>query len=135
MKKDDELHEVGIGLLPERLLALAEEIVEQRGDAVSKSVGVLIVVEGVVTIGGFEADLNVVLWPPVPCEDGLHLAAKVALDLEHQPADFPFLIECLVREDLIGEREYAAAGLAASYGSENGNTCEQAALGNGGPPG
>jgi len=63
------------------------------------------------------------------------LAAKVALDLKDQPADFLFLIERPVREDLIGERKDAAAGFSASYGSENGNAGEEAALGNGEPPG
>jgi hypothetical protein len=29
MKKDDELHEVGVGLLPEGFLATAKEIVEE----------------------------------------------------------------------------------------------------------
>src|SRR5580658_3032722 len=38
VEKDDELHEVGVSLLPERFLAAAEEIVQERGDIVGEGV-------------------------------------------------------------------------------------------------
>src|SRR6202050_3454208 len=54
MEKDDELHEVGISLLPERFLAAAEEIVQERCDVVGEGVGVEIIVERVVAVFGLE---------------------------------------------------------------------------------
>jgi hypothetical protein len=47
MKEDDELHEVGVGLLPERLLTPAKEIIEERRDVVGEGVGIEIVVKRV----------------------------------------------------------------------------------------
>src|ERR1700733_11146468 len=38
VEKDDELHEVGVSLLPERFLAAAEEIIQERGDIVGEGV-------------------------------------------------------------------------------------------------
>ena len=48
VQQDDELDEVGVRLLPERLFALAEQVVQQRGDAVRQRVRVEIVVQRVV---------------------------------------------------------------------------------------
>src|SRR5207249_3419044 len=48
MKKDDELHQIRVGLLPERFLATPEEVIQQRGDVVGQGVGVEVVVQGVV---------------------------------------------------------------------------------------
>ena len=48
MQEDHELDEVRARLLPEGLLAAAEEIGHERGNAVGQRVGVEIVVEGVV---------------------------------------------------------------------------------------
>src|SRR2546425_12801066 len=48
MKEDDELDEVGVRLLPERLLATSEKVVQERGDVVCQSVRVQVIVERVV---------------------------------------------------------------------------------------
>ena len=43
VQKNDELDEVGVGLLPEGFLALAKQVVQKRCDAVGQRVGVEIV--------------------------------------------------------------------------------------------
>ena len=48
MEEDDELHEVGIRLLPERLFPFAEYVIEERRNAIRERVCVEIVVEWVV---------------------------------------------------------------------------------------
>ena len=58
MKKDDELDEIRVCLLPEGFLASPEEVIQERGDVVGQSVGVEIVVQGVVAILGIEADFK-----------------------------------------------------------------------------
>ena len=65
MKKDDELDEVGVGLLPEWFLATAEKIVQERGDVVREGVSVQVVVKRVVAVLGIEADFDVILGPLV----------------------------------------------------------------------
>src|SRR5271168_3083519 len=82
MKEDDELHEVGVGLLPERLLATAKEIIEERGDVVGEGVGVEIIVKRVVAVLGIETDFDVILDALVTCEDVFDLAAKIAFYLQ-----------------------------------------------------
>ena len=61
VQQDDELDEVRVGLLPERFLAFAEEIVQQRRDVVRERVGVEVVVQRVVAVVGVQADLDVVV--------------------------------------------------------------------------
>src|ERR1700687_4989351 len=50
VEEDDELHKVGVCLLPERLLALSIKVVQERRDPVSERVGVQIVVERIVPV-------------------------------------------------------------------------------------
>jgi hypothetical protein len=66
VKEDDEFHEIGVGLLPEGFLAPAEEVVQQRSDVVREGIGIEVVVKGVVTVLGFEADFDVVVGAPRP---------------------------------------------------------------------
>src|ERR1700728_2049623 len=111
VEKDDELHEVGVSLLPERFLAAAEEIVQERGDVVGEGVCVEVVVERVVTVFGIEADFDVILGSLVTVQDVFYLAAKVALHLQNKTADSLFFVRCLVRKDLFRKREHAARSL------------------------
>src|ERR1700690_3920356 len=134
MEKDDELYEVGVGLLPERFFALTKEVVQQRRDAVGKSVGIQVVVQRIVTVVRFEDDLDVVFTACVRLEDPLHFTAEVAFYFEHKAADLPLAIGRPKSEDLFGEWEDAAGGLAGSDRAEDGNAGEQAPLGNGEPP-
>jgi hypothetical protein len=78
---DDELHEVGIGLLPEGFLAFAEEIVEQRSNVVRERISVEVVVQRVVAVVRVQVDLDVVLFASVLLEDVLDLVAEVAQKL------------------------------------------------------
>ena len=38
VKKDDELHQIGVGLLPKGFLAAPEEVIQEGGDVVGQSV-------------------------------------------------------------------------------------------------
>ena len=51
VQQDDELDQVRVGLLPERFLAPAKEVVQETGDAVGQRVGIEVVVERVVPVG------------------------------------------------------------------------------------
>ena len=84
MEQDDELNEVGVCLLPERLLATTEKIVQERCDIEGESVRVQVTTEWVVTEFGVEADFNIVVTPSVTIENLLHLSAKITLDLQNQ---------------------------------------------------
>ena len=50
VEQDDELHHVGVGLLPEGFLAPAEQVGEKRGDCVSQSIGVQVVMKRVIAV-------------------------------------------------------------------------------------
>src|SRR5208283_424714 len=82
MKKNDELDEIGVRLLPERLLAPAKEIVQERGDVIRQGVRVQVAVKRVVAILGIEPDFDVILSPTVAGENLFYLAAKVPFDFE-----------------------------------------------------
>jgi len=85
MKKDDEFDEVRVCLLPERLLATPEKVVQKRGDVVRESVGVEIVMEWVVAVLGIEADFDVILGALVTRKDVFCLAAKITLTSKIKP--------------------------------------------------
>src|ERR1700723_3384319 len=114
VKQDDELQEVGVGLLPERLLATAKEIIEKRGDVVGERVGVEIVVKRVVAVLGIETDFDVILDAPVTREDVFHLAAKIAFHLQNQSADTLLFIGGFVTRKLLRKRKHADTGLTAA---------------------
>ena len=82
VKKNDELDEIGVRLLPEWFLAATEEIVQERGDVVRQGVSVQVAVKRVVAILGIEADFDVILSPAVPGENLFYLAAKIPFDFE-----------------------------------------------------
>ena len=70
---DDPAHEVRIGFLPERLSALAEELVDQGGDGVGERVGIeQRIVERVPQPGTVEPDLEVIVPAPGLLEDAAH---------------------------------------------------------------
>src|SRR5689334_13667020 len=87
VQENDELDEVGVGLLPEGFLAPPEEVVEQRCDAVGKSIRVEFVVQGIVAIFGVETDLDVVLLSFVERQYVSDLMAEIAFDFEHKTAN------------------------------------------------
>ena len=79
---DDPAHEVRVGLLPERFSALAEELVDQGGDAVGERIGVeQRIVDRVPLPGAVEADLQVVAPAPGAFEDPAHVVAEARLSL------------------------------------------------------
>jgi hypothetical protein len=59
-QEDDELQQIGVRLLPERFLRLAQQVVEQRGDRIGHCIRIEIVVQGVVADAAVDADLHVV---------------------------------------------------------------------------
>ena len=133
---DDPAHEIRIGLLPERFAALAEELVDEGGDAVGERVGVeQRIVERVPLQRAVEPDLEVVAAAPGVVEDPAHAVAEVALDLEHKgagPAPGPV---GLPREELLGERVHAGRGLAGADGADDEHAGVEPRLGNDEPGG
>ena len=123
-------------MLPERFSALAEELVDQGCDAVGERVGVEErIVERVPLPGAVEADLQVVVHASGLREDPPHVAAEVALDLEHQgtrPARGPV---GLPGEELLGERIHAGRGLAGADGPDDEDAGVEPHLGNEEPGG
>src|SRR5712664_40034 len=99
VKKDDELDEVGVRLLPEGFLATAKEIVQERGDVVRERVSVQVIVEGIVAVLGIEADFDVILGPLVTAKNVFYLAAKVSFYFEDQPADALVFVGCFVGQN------------------------------------
>ena len=100
-------------LLPERLAALAEELVDEGGDAVGEGVGVeQRIVERVPLPRAAQPDFEVVVPAPGVREDFPHLMAEVALDFEHERASAAAGIVGLPGEKLLGERMHAGGGLA-----------------------
>ena len=57
---DDELQQIRVRLLPERLLRFAEQVVQQTADRVRDGVRIEIVVQRVVADAGIQADFEVV---------------------------------------------------------------------------
>ena len=135
VQQDDELDQVGIGLLPERFLAATEQVVEQRGDAIGQRVGLEVVVERVVAVRGVEADLEVVVAAPVQRHQLAQFVAEVALHLEDEAADLQGGIRRAVAEQLVRIGIHAPAGLAGPDGAYDGHAGEEPALGQGQPAG
>jgi hypothetical protein len=61
VEKDDEFNEVCVRLLPERFLAPAEKVVQERRNVVGQRVSVEVIIQGVVAVLGAEADFDIVL--------------------------------------------------------------------------
>src|SRR5258708_15836636 len=129
MKKDDELHEVGVGLLPEGLLATAKEIVEERGNVVRERVGVEIVVKRVVAVLGIETDFDVIVGELVTREDVFYLAAKIAFHLQNQTADTFLFVRRFVSQNLLRKRKHAATRFTTANSAQDGDSREQTVLG------
>ena len=126
-EENHELHEIGVRLLPERLLAAAVQIVQQAGDGVGERVRFEVVVERVVAVRRVESDLDVVLFAPMPPEDFLDLPAEVALHFQDEAADFVLGIPRPPGEELLDVRIHAARGLPGADGAENHHPGVQAA--------
>ena len=87
-QRDDELQEIGVGLLPERFLRFPEQVVQQRGDGIRHRIGIEIVVQRVVADAGVEADLEVIVLATRLREHGPDLVTEVAFDLQDEAAEF-----------------------------------------------
>ncbi len=115
VKLDDPPDEVRVCLLPERFARLAEELVDERGDAVGHRVGVeQRIVERVPLPRAAEPDLQVVVLSVGTREDATHLVAEVPLDFEHERARAAPGIVRLPGEELPGERVHAGGRLAGA---------------------
>jgi hypothetical protein len=128
VKQNDELHEVCIRLLPEGFFPLAEQIVQERGDAVCQRVGIEVVVQWVVAVLGIEADFDVILCTAMPGENLLHLMAEVAFYFENQSADLFVAILGFIGDKLLDKRIHATTGLAGANCADDGNSGEKPAL-------
>ena len=88
-EQNHELQQVGVRLLPERFLRLAEQVVQQRGDGKRDRIRIEVVVQGVVADAGVESNFDVVIVSPGLRQDATHLPTEVALHLHHQAAHLP----------------------------------------------
>jgi hypothetical protein len=80
VQQDDEFDKVGVGLLPERFLPSPEEVVEERSNVVRERVGVEVILEGIVSVLGAEADFDVVLNAVVPFKDVVYPRTKITFE-------------------------------------------------------
>lgn len=94
--------------------AHAEEIVQERGDVVSQSIGVEIVGKRVGAVLRVEADFDILLSPVVVVQDFSNLVAEVSFDFQNQSANRHFVVARPVEENLLRERAQAAARLSAA---------------------
>ena len=97
---------LSIGLLPERFAALAEELVDEGGDAVGERVGVeQRIVERVPLQRAVEPDLEVVAAAPGVVEDPPHAVAEAGISLRKSRWDNDLATPCGRRVSLgVSER-------------------------------
>ena len=134
---DEPADEVGVRLLPEGFLALAEELVEEGGDGVGKRVAVHGGRQGVPLPAAAEGEFGVVVLPAGVFEVRPDVVAEVSLDFEDESGGPLLRVRGLPREQLLGEGAHAGGGLAGPDGAEDGDPGIQAPLGErepGGPP-
>src|SRR6267142_7046322 len=60
VQQDDELHQIGVGLLPEGFLATPKQIVEKRSDTIRQRISLQFVVQGVISVGRVYCEFNIV---------------------------------------------------------------------------
>ena len=101
MKLDDPADQIGVGLLPERLLALAEQLIEQRGNGVGQRVGIEPPGrERVPPPSAAHAEFHVVAASTLVQEDLADVMAEVPLDFQHQGRRPPVRVSGLPAEKL-----------------------------------
>ena len=128
-QQDHELQQVGVGLLPERFLRLAEQVVQQRGDGVGHGVRVEVVVQRVVADAGVEPDLDVVRLASRALQHGAHLAAEVALHFQDEAADLAVGISAAPAQQLVHVGIHARGRLAGAHGAQHHDAGVEPALG------
>ena len=132
----DPAHEVRVRLLPERFSTLAEELVDERRDAVGQRVGIeQRIVERVPLPGAVEPDFEVVVPAAGVLEDAADLVAEIPLDLEHQRARPAARIVGPPGEQLLGEGVHAGGGLAGADGTHDEDAGVEPLLGDDEPGG
>src|ERR1022692_2227340 len=135
VEQNDELHKVRVCLLPERLLAPPEQVVQQRCNSKGERIGILVVVQGIVAVVGLEADLQIVLAAVMLLQELANLETEVAFYFEHEGADASLGIGGAIGKNLFRKRHHAATRLAGADGSEDGDAGEQSLFGDREPPG
>ena len=108
---------------------LMEEVVQEGGDVVGKSVCVQVALKGVVSILRIEADFDVVFSPAVATKDFVYPAAKVTFYFKNEAANPLFGVVRAVSQNLLRERIHTAARFPRPDCAEDCDTSEQAPLG------
>ena len=117
---DRRAHQSGVGLVPERLPALAEELVEQRADAEGQRVRIdLRLVERVPGPLPVQAEFAVVLPAAGRTQHLLDREAEVALDLECEGCGAALAVVGLPAEQLPGEGVHAGGGLTRAHRADD----------------
>src|SRR2546422_1961629 len=134
-QRNDKLEEIRVRLLPEGLLRLAEQVIEQAADRIGDGVRVEVVVQRVVADAGMQPDFEVVRFATGGLQHPLYLPAEVPLHFEDESTDFPLRIARSPPQELIDVRIHARGGLAGADGAENHDARVEAALRNRQPRG
>ena len=118
-QQDDELEQIGVGLLPERLFGFAEQVVHECGDRKGDRIRIEVVVQRVVADVAAEPNLRVVRLSPGATEHPSHLLAEVALHFEDESADLSIRIAGAPTEELFGVGIHAGRRLSRADRADN----------------
>ena len=113
MKLDDPADEIGIGLLPEGFLALAEQLIKQAGNGIGQRVRIEPPRRKWIPLRtGVHANLDIVLSTARLDENLADVVTEISLDFEHQRRRPHVRIMRLPAEKLAGKRVHASRGFA-----------------------
>ena len=117
---DDPADEVGVGLLPERFFALAEELIQEGRHRVGERVRIKPGgTQGIPRQPAVEGQLNVVLASVQLGQHPADVVAKIALHFKDERRRPPLGIRGVPAEELAGERVHTRGGLAGPDRPEN----------------
>src|SRR5437879_4137323 len=94
-----------------------------------------VIVQGVVSVLGIEADFDVIAFPSVALQYVPHFVAEVTLHFQDQSADTLSAVMGLMGNQLFREGIHAATCLAAANRAEDRNASEESTRGNRQPAG
>ena len=126
---DNPLHQIRVGLLPERVFPLAEQLIQKRGNRIGQGVGIEPVRgQGVPLIFAAQAQLHVIVFPARLFQNLPDVVAEIPLHFEDERGRPALRICGLPAEQLPGKGVHARRGLPGPDGSEDGDSGIQSLL-------